>query len=257
MTISYKLLIISVLVFLLGGTIPFIYIRSLFYKVTFPIQFGIHGVSLSVVEEVSFLKKVRWIKEELFELYKVKEHSLGLEAKIAEVELENKILRSQISLKEISSKKILSYVIGSPFGSSSTALTLNSGSKDGVVVGLAVIYDNFLVGLVSDVSLNSCIVKLLNSPETKISVLSQNTRAKGILVGNYGTTAVIKNILISEVINIEDVIITSGEDSYIPKGLIVGKVVKINFKEQEILKTADIELTINPRDLEMVFVLGN
>ncbi|MBU1017180.1 rod shape-determining protein MreC, partial [Patescibacteria group bacterium] len=47
------------------------------------------------------------------------------------------------------------------------------------------------------------------------------------------------------------------EDLLIPKGLVIGRVTKINFKEEEILKSAEVELGVNPRKLEMVFVMGD
>jgi len=257
MTFNYKLLVISAILLLIGAITPVTYVCGIFHRIAFPIQFGIRGAAVSLNNEIVFLRKIKSIKEELFELYKIKERAISVESKMKEVELENAILREQLGFSESKNQKILmAYVTGSSFGSISTSLSLNVGSYSGVRVGNAVSSENYLIGVVDSVSQNSCTVKLLNDPATKISALSQNSRAKGLIVGNYGTTVLMKNILINEPLDLGDLIITSGEDVSIPKGLIIGEVAKINFKEQEILKSADVELGINPRKLEVVFVLN-
>jgi len=256
MTLNYRLLIISVLLLLLGGAAPVAYLVSGFHRITFPVQFGVLKMSENVAGEIEFLQNIRGAKKELFELQKIKILAGGLTAKVAELELENKTLRNQLESPLLAEKiKIAAYVSGISFGSSGTNLTLNVGKSSGVEPGFAVVYENYLVGIVNTVLQNSCEVKLLNAPDATISVLSQGSRAKGLVVGNYGTNALMKNILINESINAGDVVITSGEDPLIPKGLVIGNVVKVNFKEEEILKSADVELAVNPRKLEMVFVV--
>lgn len=254
----HKLLIVSLLLFLSGGLIPIIYSRDLLRKAVFPIQFGIHNIFNKIMDEVLFLKRIRYVKEELFSLYKIKDHVGGLEAEVKELKLENSVLKNQLGVAEIMrQKKIMAYVGGVSFDSLNTTIVLNVGSSSSVSVGSPVIYENYLIGLVSSVSPNSCVVKLLSDPGMKISALSQDTRAKGLVVGNFGTNVLMKNILIDEIINVGETVVTSGEDFSIPKGLIIGKVTRVNFRQQEILKTADIELGVNPNRLEIVFVLGN
>ncbi|MBU1016538.1 rod shape-determining protein MreC, partial [Patescibacteria group bacterium] len=256
MTVSHKLLVISAVLLLTGGLFPFTYLNSISHRFMFPVQVGIHTLSINAMDEVVFLKKIRGVKEELFELYKIKEQKISLSAQVVELELENKTLKNQLGFSEnIGRKMVMASVTGAGFGSSAS-LVLNAGEILGVKVGNAVLYENYLIGIISFVSPNSSTVKLLNDPDAKVLVLSQNSRAKGIVVGNYGTTALMKNILINESIDLGDMVVTSGEDLLIPKGLVIGRVTKINFKEEEILKSAEVELGVNPRKLEMVFVMG-
>jgi rod shape-determining protein MreC len=61
---------------------------------------------------------------------------------------------------------------------------INKGLNDGIIMGLPVFQDGFLVGRVSSVSSFSSWVELLTSPSLMIPVVVEETRELGVVVGD-------------------------------------------------------------------------
>jgi rod shape-determining protein MreC len=107
-------------------------------------------------------------------------------------------------------------------------LFINKGRKEGLVRGMPVILPEGVVGRVEKTSGHYSKVLLLNDPGFAIDCLSQRTRVQGILTGIPGQgNCQIKYVARTEDIKPGDIIITSGLDQLFPKGLILGRVLKV------------------------------
>ena len=149
---------------------------------------------------------------------------------------ENKRLKETIDDLDYFSDEILAKVLidkQSPFLKS---IILNKGSKDKVLIGMAVLDDDYLVGKVVDVTYSTSRVLLLSDLNSKIPVDIMPSNIKSILSGtgeNYGIIQYLQNEIIIEN---ESKVFTSGAGDIFKSGIPIGKVVK---------KTGSPELKVN------------
>ncbi|MBN1326071.1 rod shape-determining protein MreC [Candidatus Falkowbacteria bacterium] len=121
-------------------------------------------------------------------------------------------------------------------------LIINKGEFDGLKPGLPVIVDNgIIIGKLIDVRKNTSTVLLLTDQFSQLAVsLINSNKAIGLAKGEFGLS--IKVEFIPQDLDIEenDLIITSGMEQNIPRGLIIGKVNRIISYKNELFKSATI-----------------
>lgn len=257
MKTSLKLLILSALIFIVGHFGYLFFIRSIFQRIFSPIQLGMFTVSSNISKEAEFILKLGHVKNEFAKLTFENIRLRALESDYKELKKENEVLRRQLELNSVNppGELVQVDVLGFIFGSSGTEITINKGVKSNIKSGMPVIFENYLVGIIWEVGDNFSKVKLINSSDTIISAITQDSRARGLITKSFGANVIMKNILLDEKIEVGDSVITSGEDRFIPKGLVIGKVMSVNFTDKDILKEANVELGINPRRIEKAFIL--
>lgn len=138
---------------------------------------------------------------------------------------------------------------------------LGSGTDQGVKVGHIVMSDRGLVGRVTEVGPSYSKVLLLTDPASTVSAIAQDSRATGIVRGQYGDTLVMEWILQTDEVEVGDVVITAGLalgnelSSLFPKGLPIGTVVAIDRAESAAYARAILRPAVDLRRLERVLVV--
>ena len=139
---------------------------------------------------------------------------------------ENEALKSKINDVSTQSSELLAKVIidkKSPFLRS---VIVNRGSKDNVILGMAVLDEKFLVGKVVEVNYSTSRVLLLSDLNSNVpaTVAPQNIQA--IITGtgdNYGKIKYIKDGL-SDKFTEESIVYTSGTGAIFKSGVPIGRV---------------------------------
>lgn len=182
-----------------------------------------------------------------------------LESQIANLKSENNILKNQLGVKDkINSKIILSSIIyRSDF---LDYINIDKGYNDGVEKGNNIIYENNLIGNVIEVYPNSSRVQLISNIQSHIPVSlvnSDNTYTNGTLVGSAINGLEIEDILPTDKVEDNSLVITSDLDQMYKKGLVVGKVTKIDNisskSERLVFVTSLIDLNL----IKNVFIISN
>lgn len=105
---------------------------------------------------------------------------------------------------------------------------INKGRKDGLVRGMPIVHPDGVVGRLEKTSGHFSQVILLNDPSFAVDCLCQRSRVRGVLTGIPGEgNCQIKYMARNEDIKPGDIIITSGLDQLYPKGMILGRVLKV------------------------------
>jgi rod shape-determining protein MreC len=201
---------------------------------------SIRGENLRLREEVSELNS------QLVEMKKSEE--------------ENKALREQLGVSsEYERNLVMASIMGNPQDLTGSSFILDKGSIHGIEVGDNVIKENYLVGIVREVSDQRSLADFITSPSVVVAVLDIDSvqRTEGLAEGQYGSSIVMKRILPAEEIKIGDTIVTSGRDGVFAPGLIIGRVVEIVEVPTEPLKSAYIETIVGLDKLNKLFVLTN
>lgn len=177
-------------------------------------------------------------------------------------EEENRILRGHLRfLEENKYNYVMSNVISrgdiiNPT-SRTESIVIDKGTNDGLVNGLAVLSNNgVIVGKIVEVGDSISKVLLTNNPNCQLAAtILGEEKTSGITYGDLGLTIKMDFIPQSRIIKENDIVITSGLEESIPRGLIIGNVVTINKESNEIWQNAIIEQTFNTEDLIIVSVL--
>lgn len=143
---------------------------------------------------------------------------------------ENDALREQLRFAKRTARTVLtSYVVGKTIDNTANTLIIDRGSNDGVALGSAVIVgDGILAGKIAKVNPRSAIVRLLNDPRSKVaaSVLNKD-KSIGLVEGGFGISVKLTTVLQNETLTEGDIIVTSGLEESIPRGLLVGTVATV------------------------------
>ena len=138
---------------------------------------------------------------------------------------ENEALKSKINDVSIQSSELLAKVIidkKSPFLRS---VIINRGSKDNVILGMAVLDEKFLVGKVVEVNYSTSRVLLLSDLNSKIPVSIEPNGVQSILSGSGSSFGEIQYIKENYELENDSEIFTSGSGGIFRSGIPIGKTI--------------------------------
>ncbi len=143
------------------------------------------------------------------------------------------------------------------FSSINQNLIINRGSRQGLYPGLAVVSDSgVLIGKVLEVEENYSKICLANNSFCRLAVsLNNNDKSSGLAEGNLGLSIRVNFIAQNEVIDIGNIVFSSGLEKDIPKGLYLGEVVNVEKKENDIWQEIIVEPFFTSKNLSRVAVI--
>lgn len=226
-----------------------------------PVQSSVMSSSGGISDLFHTLRKIDGFKSENERLEK-ENRDLNYElARLKEVGRENELLKKQLRFDEnlCAAGGCVDFIMGRVIARNSDgygqSMTIDLGAEDGVAANMAVTASGgVLVGKVAEAYENYSKVALIVSPESAVNCLTQTTRANGLVKGAYGMAASLEMIDQSEELIPGDVVITSGLEDGIPKGLLVGKIGRIEESPNMVFKSASLELYADCAHVEEVFV---
>lgn len=174
--------------------------------------------------------------------------------------LENENLKLRNFLDFLDNSK-LKYVMANAISRQSLetagqSISLDKGSDDGLAEGMAVINNQgVLAGKVSAAKEASAEVCLVNDPKCKIAAMILNgNQTAGIIRGELGLTVKMELIPQTEKLAVGDVVVTSGLEGNMAKGLVIGRVLQVIQENNDIWQSALIEPAADLDDLAIVSV---
>ena len=151
-------------------------------------------------------------------------------------------------------------VIGRDAADVYTSYTLNKGSKDGIEVNDPVMCgEGQLVGIVSKVSKQYCVVSTILDPNVSVSAYEVRTRETGY-VSNTSTLSASGLIKIAGLnrktsVTAGGVVCTSGVGGVYPRDLIIGTVKEVKDDEHNISSFLVVEPGNDIKDIENVLII--
>ncbi len=115
-------------------------------------------------------------------------------------------------------------VIGAGSTNEFRVITIDRGSKNGVVTNMAVIAPTGLVGRVVRATGHASKVQLLIDRNAAAGALVERSRAQGIIVGAGLETVRMDFVSATADVKMGDTIVTSGIDGIYPRGFVIGRV---------------------------------
>lgn len=197
--------------------------------------------------------------DELARLRRERGSVVNLEARVAELSIENERLRALANATSAigGPRPVGARVIGRTGAPLAHIVTVDKGSAHGVRRGDGVVSIGGVVGVVIAVGRAHADVLSLTDPAAAIDVLVQRSRARGVLRGlgaNDKYAAVVEDFDRLRDVQKGDPVVTGGIGARFPVGLLVGEVVDIDDRDDLTLR-AVIRPAVDLARLEHVSIL--
>ncbi|MEW9053316.1 MAG: rod shape-determining protein MreC [Neobacillus sp.] len=190
------------------------------------------------------------------------EQLVTLEAKVQELEKDNKELRDILGEEETlrDYEPLQATVIGRNPDRWHEMIIINKGKLNGIQKNMAVVTAHGLIGKVKTVNQFSSTVQLLSAmdPKNRISAIIQgDTNVFGLVEGfdKEKKALLVKTIPAGVEIKKGQNVITSGLGGVFPQGLQIGKVIEVKPDQYGLNQTALVEPGANFYDLENIIVI--
>ncbi|SDC40641.1 MULTISPECIES: rod shape-determining protein MreC [unclassified Candidatus Frackibacter] len=236
------------------------------------------GEGLVIDAVAPFLGVINWVNDTfndtlnvLLNYKEVKEENNRLQKKVKKLNWKihqlNETAKLNDRLRELLEFKIRkpftfigAKVIGKSADNWSQIVTINRGSKSGLEPKMLVVtYNGYLVGRVEQVSTYSAQVLLLNDSNFTIGglIAKKESREIGIVNGSLAETDLLKMNKLPWDANVEvgDKVITSGLSKLYPKGVLIGKVVKVEPEDYGLTHSARLKPFVDLGTFEEVLVI--
>lgn len=179
-------------------------------------------------------------------------------AKYQEMERDNKALRDQFKTTNPNPRNVLPATI---IGVNENQLFLDKGQEDNVQQDDIVVLKDTLIGKVEKVSPHVAIVTLITHPLTSFTAETAKTLAIGVVKAQGGDTITLENVVLSDKLEKDDLVMTKGDvdekGGGFPPNLVVGKVVSVNKKASNLFQSAQVKSLVDFNKIRMVFVVTN
>lgn len=168
------------------------------------------------------------LEAEIAALRAERDRLLAENARLKELEQEVAQLREQLGFKQQNPGLTLvsANVIAYDPDALQQAIVIDRGADDGIAVGMPVVSPDFLVGLVTEVDAGRARVTLLVDPSMQIGAMLQDSRAEGILYGQWqrGGLLELRHLAPDTPVREGEIVVTSGRTAGVPAGLVIGRV---------------------------------
>ncbi|PIW37183.1 MAG: hypothetical protein COW24_01410 [Candidatus Kerfeldbacteria bacterium CG15_BIG_FIL_POST_REV_8_21_14_020_45_12] len=171
---------------------------------------------------------------------------------------ETRLTEEQLNfLKGRSFQAVTAKVVGRTTDDLSESIVVNRGKNSGVIPGLAVIAGNgLLVGTVDSVDDNSSTVLLSTSFNSLVSAVVQNeAQSPGMVSGEHNLSLTMEFIPQFDELKVGEMVQTSGAESGVPHGLVVGQIQEVHEEPGSLFKEASLRPLYDPTKLIVVTVL--
>jgi rod shape-determining protein MreC len=145
-------------------------------------------------------------------------------------------------------------VVDRRFSATDNMLIIDAGSSQGVSKEMAVLTPDGLVGHVIEVSANYAKVMPVINQNFMVSVVSDSTRANGLLSWRNGheRLAKMEHVPVSSPLLVGERVTTSGFSTFATRGIPVGQIVRIS--KDKLFYNVDVRLAVDFSSLSWVLV---
>ena len=134
-------------------------------------------------------------------------------------------------------------------------LLVELDQASGVSEGTAVVVEQGLVGQILEIGPSAARVLLVTDPRFRIGALVQRSRAQGIALGTMGGRCYLAYLTADDAVRLGDVVLTSGVGGLMPKGLVLGTVVRVDRDPSGLYWQAQVQPSVDPAQIEEVVCL--
>lgn len=235
--------------------------KNIVGTVTFPMRWCFTAVADGFEGFGTYFQSVDALVEEN---EKLREELNSLQERLDEAELlegENERLRAYLGMKkkypsfQMEEGRVVSYSSGNYI----TTFTLDRGSMQGIEVNMPVVTMDGIVGQVTAVGMNWCMVSTLIETATSVGAYIPRSGVRGVVSGDYSMrydgVCKIEYVDPDADIQVGDRIVSDGMSSVYPANLEIGYVTAVEINEYTRTPVATVKPSVDLSSLEWVMVI--
>jgi rod shape-determining protein MreC len=239
-------------------SLPGIGIERLFISITSPLQLAVTK-TIYCTQNVwnTYFRAVLAVKENV-ELKKQLGKAMEIKNRYEELELENFRLKKFVNFTGfVPDTYVAAQIVARDPSPWFKTIMIDKGAKDDVLKGYPVLVSEGIVGQIIEVSNNYSRVLLITDRNSAVDALVQNSRVRGIVKGNNEDNCSFVYALRKDEVRQGETIISSGLDQVFPKGIKIGKILKVTKIHSQLFQDISIETSVDFDKLEEVLVFKN
>ena len=169
---------------------------------------------------------------------------------------ENRRLKKMLNFTENQPLNFLTAnVVGHNFGLPTQSITIDIGSREGVVKNLMVMDENGLLGKTIKVGDHAALTQLITDKNFRVSVRIGQDRALGLFIPTHGKYGILEGVRKSMPLNEGEIAYTSGISEIYPPNIPVARVVSIQLDDNNPFQHIVVKLIGYLENLDYVFVI--
>jgi rod shape-determining protein MreC len=179
-------------------------------------------------------------------------------AELRELRGQNDRLRAVVGLaRRVPGRSVAASVIGRGTSSRFRTLRIDRGTHDGLVRGMPVVAPDGAVGRILRAAGGYADVLLLHDGLSAAGAVVQNSRLRGVLMGDGSETLTLGFVRRSDSggVQVGDLVVTSGEDDVFPEGVLLGRVIEAGAPETGLFLDIKVEAAVDLDRLDEVLVV--
>lgn len=228
-----------------------------------PLRFAV--VKATAWPAQAFSLAIREMKKILFyhrifdEYVRLREENNVLETRLMaldEVIRENNRLEQLLNFKRnLIYSTVAANVIGRDPSNWNATVIIDKGTEDGLQVGMPVVRAQGVVGKIAETEAQRSKVILLSDPSFSVPALVLRSRESGLVSGTLLGMSRMRYLSSRADIKVGDTVITSKLSSSFPEGLMIGKVISVQYHERNPIVDCIIQPAVNQSQIEEVLVI--
>ena len=239
-------------------SLPVIGIERLFISITSPFQLAVTK-TIEFTQNIwdTYFISVRAVKENI-ELKKQLGKAVEIRNRYEELELENVRLKKFVNFTGlVPDTYVAAQIVARDPSPWFKTIMIDKGAKDGLLKGSPVLVSEGIVGQILEVANNYSKVLLITDRNSAVDGLVQNSRVRGIVKGNNEDNCSFMYALRKDEVKEGETIVSSGLDQVFPKGLKIGRILKVTKVHSQLFQDITIETSVDFDKLEEVLVFKN
>ena len=213
---------------------PFLTISGFIQTGLATISHGISSTWNGYVNLINVQKENEMLVEEVKRL---RSEVIYLREKISTGDRLTELLKAGDSYVE---KQVAASIIAKDPANWYEALVINKGEKEGVEPGMGVITAAGVIGRVVKTSPDYSRVLLMSDRNSAVAGLIQRTGYEGIVAGQQGSILRLNYIMTDADVQNGDIIITSGTDGVFPRGIMIGRVNRVERPQNRLFQSVEL-----------------
>lgn len=230
-------------------------IERVFISVTSPFQMAVTR-TIEYTQDIwtTYFLTVLAVKENR-ELKKELGKAREIQNRYEELELENTRLKKFVDFTDVvPNTYVAAQIIARDPSPWFKTVMIDKGEKDGLAKGSPVIVSEGIVGQIIKVSKKYSRVLLITDRNSAVDALVQNSRVRGIVKGNNEDSCSFVYALRKDEVKEGEMLISSGLDQVFPKGLKIGRILKVTKLHSQLFQDITIETSVDFDKIEEVLV---
>ena len=255
--LTLLLIIVGVLALALGGFLA--PVLRVAFQPLIGAQQWLSSKYLAIVEFFTIPRDVATLRQSNTEL---QNKVSGLETQLIQMQQQLQELQVLSSLLDFArSNPESQYVAASVIGRDPVPflrfIQIDRGSDDGLRHGMPVVTQQGLVGRIDAVTAGAARVQLITDSNTAVNVRLESSGIEAMLVGSVTGEVSLQQVPQGLTLTPGELILTSGLGGNYPPGIVVGQVVTVRKRENDLFQTASIQPAVDLTNLPAVLAITN